>query len=188
MGRLLVLASASPQRSLLLKKLRVPFRVVSSDVSEKSPEKNPRRLVVLLALRKARAVARLHPEALVLGADTLVVCRGQILGKPRNKKDAEKILRLLNGSWQRVYTGVALALGEGKKTFTEVGVTKLLARRLDEEKLRGLIGKHMDKAGAYAVQDRRDPFIKKIVGDRDNAIGLPLRLVRRLLARAHKAK
>lgn len=137
-----------------------------------------------LAERKARSVARRRPKDWVLGADTIVVCRGEILLKPRDKKDSERILRLLNGRWQRVYTGVALALGGGKTIFKEAAVTKVLARKLPEKDLAKLIGKHMDKAGAYAVQDTRDPFIQKIEGDRDNVVGLPMRVVRRLLKRA----
>ena len=182
--KILILASGSPQRRLLLKKLRIPFEIIPSDVSEKSSEKNPRKLVLQLAERKARSVARRRPQDLVLGADTIVVCRGEILLKPRDKKDSERILRLLNGRWQRVYTGVALALDGGKIILKDAALTKVLARKLPEEALAKLIGKHMDKAGAYAVQDKRDPFIKRIEGDRDNVVGLPMRVVRRLLQRA----
>ena len=168
----------------MIKKLRVPFKIISSDVSERSSEKKPRKLVLQLAERKARSVARRRPKDVVLGADTIVVCCGEILLKPRDKKDSERILRLLNGRWQRVYTGVALALDGGQTIFKKAAVTKVLARKLPEEDLAKLIGKHMDKAGAYAVQDTRDPFVKKIVGDRDNVVGLPMRVVRRLLKRA----
>jgi septum formation protein len=95
----LVLASGSPQRRRLLREAGVRFRVVPSRVSERSAEKDPRRLVALLARRKALAVAKARPRDTVVGADTLVVCKGEILGKPRDAADALRILRLLNGSW-----------------------------------------------------------------------------------------
>lgn len=183
----LILASASPQRRKLLSKLGLAFKIVPSHVSERSAQKNPRRLVIELARRKALSIARRHPKALVLGADTLVVCLGKILGKPRDHDHSGKILRLLSGRWQRVYTGVALARDGGLKITSEAVVTKVLARKLDEKTLASMKGKHMDKAGAYAIQDRKDPFIARIVGDRDNVIGLPLAAVRRLLRRAQRS-
>lgn len=156
-----------------------------SGVSEKSLEKNPRKLVIELARKKAADVARRHPGRLVLGADTIVVCAGEILGKPKDAKDGERMLRLLCGRWQQVWTGVAVAAGG--ELYSGAVLSKVKARKLPEEKLRALIGKHMDKAGAYAVQDRKDPLVEKVVGDRDNVTGLPMRLVRKLLARARNA-
>lgn len=185
MGRLLVLASGSPQRKLLLKELGRPFKIVPSGVSEESSEKDPRKLVLLLAKRKAVDVAKRFPKAVVLGADTLVVCQGEILGKPKDAADSWRILNLLNGRWQRVYTGVAVAAGG--KVYSEAVVTRVLARKFAEKDLRRLAGKHMDKAGAYAVQDKDDPFISRIVGEFDNVVGLPMKAVRRLLKKAESA-
>jgi septum formation protein len=166
----------------------VRFRVDPSGVDESSPETDPRRLVLELARRKAIDVAKRHPGSLVLGADTLVVCAGEIIGKPKDLADAERILRLLNGRWQKVWTGVALASDGGRRIFSAAALSRVKARELPEEALRRLVGKHMDKAGAYAVQDRRDPLVEKIVGDRDNVTGLPMRVVRRLLARSRPAR
>lgn len=180
----LVLASASPQRRKLLKELRVPFRVVSSDVSEASRERDPRRLVTLLALRKARAVAARHPEALVLGADTVVVSGGKVLLKPADRADSVRMLEALNGRWHRVYTGVALVHRASRRSWTEAAVSRVKARRLPAEALARYAGRHLDKAGGYAVQDSRDPFIERIEGARDNVVGLPLEAVRRLMKRA----
>ncbi len=179
----LILASGSPQRRRLLKKLRRPFRVVASGVSEASAEKNPRKLVRLLAERKALAVAKSHPRDVVLGADTVVSCAGKILGKPRDAAHALRILKLLNGRWQRVYTGIAVARDGGKTLRVDAVVSRVKARKLPEETLRALAGKHLDKAGGYAVQDRADPFIERVDGPFDNVIGLPVDAVRRLLAR-----
>jgi len=185
--RPLILASGSPQRKTLLKKLRRPFRIVPSHVSERSAEKDPRRLVILLAARKAKAVAKSHPEAVVLGADTLVVCRGKILGKPRDAAHSRRILRLLNGRWQQVYTGLAVAVEGGRICLTGAVKSRVLARKLSEEQLMALAGKHMDKAGAYAVQDKDDPFISRVEGGLDNVIGLPVRAAGHLIRETERA-
>lgn len=179
----LILASGSPRRRAILRAAGVRFTVDPSGVHEKTREKNPRKLVTLLARRKAADVAKRHPGRLVLGADTIVVCAGEILGKPKNAKDGERMLRLLCGRWQSVWTGVAVVSPKGR-LFSAAALSKVKARKLPEEKLRALIGKHMDKAGAYAVQDRKDPLVERVVGDRDNVTGLPMRVVRKLLARA----
>ncbi len=96
------------------------------------------------------------------------------------------MITLQSGHSQRVYTGTALVVG--RRIFTDCAVTTVYARKLDAYRLRRLAGKHMDKAGAYAVQDRFDPFVESMVGDRDNVTGLPMRSVRRLLARALRAR
>ena len=179
----LILASASPQRRILLRALKVPFKVVPSRVSERSSVKDPRRLVSLLAERKARSVAR-GRAGLVLGADTVVVCRGKILGKPRDLKDSARILSLLNGTWHRVYTGVALVDAGTGKAWKAVVASKVKARKLSPERILSMAGRHMDKAGSYAVQDGKDPFISRIAGPYDNVVGLPLAAVRALLKRA----
>ncbi|OGR58319.1 MAG: septum formation protein Maf [Elusimicrobia bacterium GWA2_69_24] len=188
MARGLILASASPQRKKLLKSLRVPFRIIPADIPEDSAQKRPQRLTVQLALRKARAIAARHPKALVLGADTVVVCRGVILGKPRDRKESSDILQALNGRWHRVYTGVALIDGATKKVWRAVVTSRVKARRLRPEDLQRFVGRHMDKAGAYAVQDHGDPFIERIEGPVDNVIGLPMTCVRDLLRRACRSR
>lgn len=180
----LILASASPQRRGLLRDLHIPFTVSPARVSERSTETRPRKLVDLLALRKARAVAAKNPGTLVLGADTIVVLRGAILGKPRDLADCRRILAGLNGRWHRVYTGVALVDADTGRCWREVAVSRVKARALPDAHLERLVGRHMDKAGAYAVQDADDPFVERIVGPFDNVIGLPLASVRRLLKRA----
>lgn len=192
MGRLhgpvlkLILASASPRRRAILRSAGVSFTVDPSTVDENIPEKDPRRHVVKLARLKALEVAARHPGHPVLGADTIVVCMGEILGKPKDLKDAVRMITLQSGRSQRVYTGTALVVG--RRVYTDCAVTRVYARRLGPDRLRRLAGKHMDKAGAYAIQDRNDPLVERIAGDRDNVTGLPMRSVRRLLARARRAK
>jgi septum formation protein len=182
----LILASASPRRRAILRAAGISFNVDPSGVDENISEKDPRRHVVKLARLKALDVAARHPDTMVLGADTIVVCAGEILGKPKNLKDAVRMITLQSGRTQRVYTGTALAAGG--RVYTDCAVTKVYARRLEPDRLRRLAGKHMDKAGAYAIQDRHDPLVARIVGDRDNVTGLPMRSVRRLLARARRAR
>lgn len=192
MGRLhgsvlrLILASASPRRRAILRAAGISFKVDPSGVDENISEKNPRKHVLKLARLKALDVAKRHPEAVVLGADTIVFCAGQILGKPKDLKDAIRMITLQSGRMERVYTGTALVVG--KRVYTDVAVTKVYARRLEPDRLRRLAGKHMDKAGAYAIQDRHDPLVARIVGDRDNVTGLPMRSVRLLLARSRRAR
>jgi septum formation protein len=181
----LILASGSPQRRKLLKELGIPFRIVVPGVDESSTQKRPDRLVSSLALRKARAISDRHPGSLVLGADTIVVHRGNIVLKPLDVKDSQRILRKLNGRWHRVYTGVALIDTAGK-AWRGFAVSRVKARKLPEAALDRFVGRHMDKAGGYAVQDKNDPFIEKIVGPLDNVIGLPLDTVKRLLRHASK--
>ena len=165
----------------LMTRMGLKFRILPSDCDESTALKRPSALVRSLALRKARVVAAQHTDAIVIGADTIVVCKGQILGKPKDHKDALHLLSLQNDSWQCVYTGVAV-LFEGKE-YSGYEISRCRARKLSLEELTALSFKHHDKAGAYAVQDDDDRFIRKIVGPRDNVVGLPCALLAKLLAK-----
>ena len=183
-SNILILASASPQRKRLLREAGIRFRVDPSGIPEKEHGANGRTLALQLAKEKARAVAERHPGSWVLGADTTVACKGQLLAKPRDSRDALRILRVLNGSWQRVYTGVALVNRKAGKEYAGVAMSRVKARKMPEEWLRRYSHKHHDKAGAYSVQHVDDPFVERVDGPLDNVIGLPVDLVRRLLSRA----
>jgi len=178
---LLILASQSPRRRQLLRAMGVDFKIIPSKTGEATSLVRPAAIVKALARRKALSVARQYPRARVIGADTLVVCKGRILGKPKNRADALRLLKLQNASWQSVYTGVSVA--HDGKLFTEYEVSRCKARRLSDAQLLRLSAKHHDKAGAYAVQDDDDPFIEKIAGNRDNVVGLPCCLLKKLLAK-----
>ncbi|MBI4350287.1 MAG: septum formation protein Maf [Elusimicrobia bacterium] len=180
----LILASRSPRRKRLLAEAGIEYRVVPSGIEENSAYKRPALIVRELAYKKALGVALKHPGSPVLGSDTLVYCKGRVLGKPEGHKDALRLLRLLNGSWQAVHTGVALIWLE-KGVFLAGGeVTRCKARRLGEAELKGLASKHHDMAGAYAVQDKDDLFVEKIEGRFDNVVGLPMNLVRKFMRKA----
>jgi len=181
MRKLLILASKSPRRIELLKKYGIPFKIVPAGIREKNSFKKPELVVRDLSYRKALAVAANYPDRPVLGADTIVYCRKKILGKPRNKKDALRLLRTQNGTWQKVFTGITLIWLEKDIFITEHEVSACLARKFSEKELLELAGRHLDKAGAYAVQDKNDYFIKKIEGRFDNVVGFPMNIVRKFL-------
>ncbi len=178
----LILASASPRRRDILKKLGYKFDVIASSADEHTDKKRPGAMVKEIAFKKAFDVARQYPKAIVIGGDTIVYCKGEVLGKPKNKADALRLLRKENGSWQSVYTGLALICYAKRKVITGVQKTACKARKLDEETLKNFAGKHMDKAGAYAMQDNDDIFIQKIVGPYDNVVGFPSQLFKKMLA------
>ncbi len=165
----------------MLAQTGIPFTAVSSSAPEDTLLKRPRSIVKSLALRKAMNVSRRYPENPVLGADTIVVCGSKIIGKPKNRGEALRFLRILNGKWQSVYTGVAVVWIKKRKKAVGFAVSRCKTRRLSEKELRNFAGKHMDKAGAYAVQDFSDPFIEKIKGSYDNVVGLPVDLALKLL-------
>ena len=176
----LVLASRSPRRIELLGQMGMKFDVIPSQCKERSSKKRPAARVKELAIQKAFDVAQKYPGAIVIGADTLVYCQGEIIGKPKNQADAMRILRKLNGAWQSVYTGVCVVCLREQKMLFGHDVSKCKARRLTEKELQHLAGKHMDKAGAYAVQDEEDPFIERIVGSRSNVVGFPVEFFTKL--------
>lgn len=171
---MLILASKSPRRIEILKQLGKNFEIIPSQCAEKSIKKRPSARVCDLAVQKAFDVAKKYPQAVVIGADTLVYCKGEIIGKPKNLQDAKRILHKLNGAWQAVYTGVCLMQLSAHKMLFGYDVSHCKARRLSEDELAHLAGKHMDKAGAYAVQDKEDPFIARIVGSTSNVVGFPI--------------
>lgn len=170
----LILASQSPRRRELLGLFRIPFAVRVADIDETmDPEKSPFDEVARVSRRKALAVSR-EPEDVVVAADTIVVCDGKILGKPRNEADASAMLRLLSGKDHQVMTGLTVAKGDTVQTHTEV--TGLHFRCLSDEEIRAYVatGEPMDKAGAYGIQGGAALFCEKIAGDYYNVVGLPV--------------
>lgn len=181
---MLILASKSPRRRELLKEAGIRHRVVPSHIDETSSYRRPDLVVRELAYKKALSVALKHPGSPVLGSDTIVYCKGEILGKPDGHRHALRLLKLLNGSWQAVHTGVALVWLEKGVFLAGSDVTRCKARRLPETELRALASKHHDKAGAYAVQDKDDAFIERMEGRYDTVVGLSMNLVRKFMKKA----
>ena len=189
---MLVLASASPRRQELLRNAGIPFAVSAANTPEVPlVGEAPRACAERLAREKAHAVLRQQPGKLVLGADTIVVIDGEILGKPRDQADAMRMLRLLSGRTHQVITGVCLVgtlRTENQKLETGFEDTRsettlVSMTTLSDEDVRSYIasGEPMDKAGAYAIQGMASRWIPRIDGDYFNVVGLPVALVRRML-------
>jgi septum formation protein len=184
----LVLASASPRRSDLLRAAGLVFEVAAADVDESAePGEGPDAHVERLALAKARRIADRRPGDVVLGADTVVTIDGLILGKPLDRADAEAMLRRLSGRTHQVVTGVAVAKGHDEVR----GLDRTLVHftHLTEEDLAWYLdsGEAFDKAGAYGIQGRASRFVDRIEGSYSNVVGLPVSLVVRLLRAAGAA-
>lgn len=178
----IILASASPRRKELLETAGISFTVKVADVEEVI-EKNMSadKVVMSLALQKASAVAKDNPDAVVIGADTVVVLDGEILGKPKSEENAVELLMMLSGRVHTVYTGVAIIEGEKVKNFCEA--TQVEFHPLEKKEIEAYVAtkEPMDKAGAYGIQGRGCVLIKKINGDYFNVVGLPVSAVYREL-------
>ena len=180
------LASASPRREKLLAQLNIPFTVLVRPVEENLDAKLPfGRQVEVLAERKARAAAQEVSEGLVIGADTIVVCRDRVLGKPVSAGDAQKMLAFLQGREHAVYTGLAVLQKPSGRVITAHEQTKVKFKPLTAAQIRcyAATGEPLDKAGAYAIQGLGAVLIEGIEGCYFNVVGLPLaRLAEILLA------
>jgi septum formation protein len=185
----LILASASPRRRELLAQAGYEFAVEASSVSEsRHAGEDAIRFVTRLAREKAEQVYARHADegALVLGADTIVVCDEEIMGKPADAKDAERMLRLLAGRTHHVVTGVAVVWGTSAEVAAEV--TQVTMNTVSAEEITAYVagGEPMDKAGAYAIQGYAGRWIPRVHGCYFNVVGLPLALVTSLLEGARQ--
>ena len=169
-----ILASQSPRRKELLGLFHIPLIVRVSDADETmDPSASAAEQVGLVSRRKAEAVSR-EMEDVVIAADTIVVCDGQILGKPRDEADAYRMLRLLSGRDHQVMTGMTVLRGDTCKTVTEI--TDIHFRQLSDREINAYIRSKepMDKAGAYGIQGGAALFAERLVGDYYNVMGLPV--------------
>ena len=176
----LVLASASPRRAKILRVVGWAFEAEAADVDESlRAGERPEEYVERLAREKAVAVAGKLLFGLVLGADTVVVAGGEILGKPRDEGDARRMLRLLSDRWHEVLTGVALVRAEDSRSEVAHARTRVRFCEMSDAEIDWYVatGEPADKAGAYAVQGRAALFIDGLDGDYWNVVGLPVRLV-----------
>lgn len=196
MSRKVILGSASPRRRELLAQIGARFEVRTSGREEVYHSTVPEEIVRELAIMKAENVAedladeqgRTPEDTIVIGADTIVVLDGKILGKPKDEKDAADMIRALQGRSHEVYTGVAIldydARGEKNVSVRAVG-TKVYVNSMDEAEISAYIdtGEPMDKAGAYGIQGRFAAYIDRIEGDYYNVVGLPVSYVYQALKR-----
>ncbi len=182
--RSIILASTSPRRKALMMHLGLPFKVAESNYREiHHKHLKPEALVKFLALGKAEAVAKKYPKAIVIGADTIVVYKGKVFGKPKDGAGAILMLRKLSGRSNYIYTAVAVVDSSIKKKQIRVVKSKIYFRKLSRQGIQNYIatGEPMDRAGAYAVQDRGAGLIKKIIGDYSAVVGLPLDVLQKML-------
>lgn len=169
-----ILASQSPRRRELLGLTGLEFVVRAADIDETmNPDRDPREEVARLSREKAMAVSR-QPDDAVIAADTIVVCDGNVLGKPRDEAEAFRMLRLLSGREHQVMTGLTALRGERVITCTEV--THVRFRELSDGEIRAYIatGEPMDKAGSYGIQGGAALFVTGLEGDYFNVVGLPV--------------
>lgn len=188
-----ILASASPRRKQLFGELVEEFDIIPAKGEEKSDTSVPLDTLALqLAKAKAEEIALLPiaKDKAVLGADTIVVLGNEVLGKPKDERDAKRMLVALSGKTHFVYTGVCVSLptGTSRKELTGVSKTSVLFEKLTKKQIDDYIktGSPMDKAGAYGIQD--GGLVKEIQGSFTGVVGLPMELVKELVKQAEEVK
>jgi len=180
----LILASNSPRRIVLLKSLGYHFDIVPHDIEECIlGDVLPMELVQNLAFLKATDVARRVSNAIIISADTVIVHKKSILGKPKDVSDAKRILSMLSDSEHDVISGVCVMEMPSRKKMLRIERTRIKMKSIKDEEIDRYIltGEPMDKAGAYAIQGEGRKFIEKIDGSYSNAVGLPLELLQEML-------
>jgi septum formation protein len=182
----IILASASPRRAEILSELKVNFTAIPSQIDERPhAEEAPADYIIRIARAKVVDVARQLKNGLIIGADTIVVFEGRILGKPSDDEDARRMLQSLAGRWHAVMTGVALYDVRSKKEVVDFEKTLVRFAPLTEEEIDWYLstGEHSDKAGAYGIQGYAGLFVEEIAGNYHNVVGLPMPLIYRLVKR-----
>lgn len=179
---MLYLASSSPRRSEILKMAGYEFTAEPANVSETVLRGTPPiQIVEQLSARKAETLAKLHPDDTILAADTIVVFKGRILGKPKDMEMAKAMLKVLSGNVHQVYTGYTIIYG--KKFYCSHEVTSVEFYPLTQKEIEDYVatGEPLDKAGSYGIQGRGALFVKRINGDFYNVVGLPIAKINRIL-------
>lgn len=172
----IILASGSPRRRELLTQIGVAFEIVKAEGEEIITSAVPAEAVRELSGQKAREAAGKCDGDIIIGADTVVAADGQILGKPKDKEDAMRMLRLLQGKDHEVITGVTVLLREQQKTIQFAEVTRVHVFPMTEAQMEAYVesGEPMDKAGAYGIQGAFAAYVSGIEGDYNNVVGLPI--------------
>ena len=170
-----ILASKSPRRKELLSKIVDNFEIIVSNSKEKRPLfVSNKKVPVCLAKQKAKEVFKENKDALVIGADTVVIVNNEILGKPKEKEDVKRMISMLSNNTHIVVTGVYIMSKEFKKSFSSI--TKVTFRKMSEQEIDEYcnLDTVYDKAGAYAIQAEAGKYITSIDGDYNNVVGLPI--------------
>lgn len=161
----------------MLKMLKVKFSVEASEYPEDMKiNLSPVRLAKFLALNKAQSVAKKHAEGIVIGADTFVVLGNKLLGKPKDKEDTRRMLKMISGKSVNVITGFAIVDARTKRKYSDYSTAKVSIKKLSSEEINWYIGTRepLDKAGAFAVQGYGAVLIRKLEGDFFSIVGLPI--------------
>ena len=189
----IILASGSPRRREILEGLGLTLRILTPDADESSAETDPATLVRQLSLRKWQAARDLLLSrgesldgTLMIASDTVVACDGEILGKPRDRADAERMMRLLSGREHSVFSGIAVSCGE--QVVADFDETRVRFSPISDEALSWYLDNstYLDKAGAYGIQSGGGKFVEKIDGDYDTVVGLSMNLLKTLINDAKK--
>ena len=173
----IVLASESTRRIDILRTLGVSFSIIPPDIDEaKKPDETPKDYVSRVAHEKAQKVGELFPDKWIIGADTVVVHKGKVLGKPKSEDEAFVMLKRLRGNWHKVYTGYCVLNVSRGITYRDVAETKVFIKDLTDEEIEKYIktSEPLDKAGSYAVQGKGGYMVKEIKGSYSNVVGLPI--------------
>jgi septum formation protein len=176
--RKIILASASPRRKEILIKTGLNFSICTSDYKEDiNLSLKPRALAKFLSRKKAETVAHKYKNAIIIAADTFIVFKNRLLGKPHTDKEAEKMLNMLNGKAHSVITGFTIMDTASKKILSRSVETKVYFKKLGRKEINAYVRSKepLDKAGAYAIQGLGSVFIERVDGDFLNVVGLPLR-------------
>lgn len=181
-----ILASGSPRRKELLERAGHNFKIVPSKIDESAFDTDrtpPIEYAKTLALAKAKDIAAEYPDMLVLGADTVVDCDGEIIGKPRDHIDAEAVVRKLFSRPHKVITGIAMVRLADETCISAAEVTTVYPKKMTESQIAEHIRSQtwQGKAGAYAIQETGDEFVEKIEGSMSNVVGLPMELFEQLI-------
>jgi septum formation protein len=174
----LILASQSPRRKELLEKCGIPFTCEPADIDETIDDsRDLSEEIKRLSLAKAAVILKKHPEAVVVGSDTIVAVDGRVLGKPKDRMEARKMLKMLSGHTHQVITGLSVL--SSSRQFQDVSISHVTFASLSDEEIDAYVssGECDDKAGAYAIQGGAGKFITNIDGDYYAIMGLPLNSV-----------
>jgi septum formation protein len=173
----IVLASESTRRIDILRTLGVSFSIIPPEIDEtRRPYESPKDYVLRVAYEKAEKVGDLFPDKWIIGADTVVVLKGKVLGKPSSEADAFEMLKRLRGNWHKVFTGYCILNVSRQVVYRDVAETKVFIKDLSDEEIGNYIktSEPLDKAGSYAVQGRGGYMVKEIKGSYTNVVGLPI--------------
>ena len=188
----IILASGSPRRRELLEQIGIPFEVHISEAEETVTQTQPGRIVEELSLKKALAVAEETEQGIILGADTIVWQDDEVLGKPRDREDAKRMIRELQGRGHSVFTGVTIIRkgmpGKEDRTISFHRETRVFVHTMEEDEIEAYLetGEAFDKAGAYGIQGAFAAYVDKVEGDYHTVVGLPVSAVYQALRELEK--